>query len=482
MGHNLKFELHTANQMKRHCYKFIFFILPAVIMIASCKISKRYSTPDIYLNNLYRDVNDTDTANLATISWKTLFSDTILRNLIQEGLINNLNLKIAIERINDATAALTQSKLASYPAVSGNISANPSRQSLAALNLQMYPGYDVNSTIYEAALNISWEADVWGKISSFKRAALARYLQTDAAKRVIQTQLVADIANSYFDLLALDKQLKITKKTVENRVAEVQTMKYLKAGAIVTGAAVAQSEANRYAAEVSVPEINQNIREIENAVCILVGRAPGPVNRTSLDQQNLVTTLNTGVPMSLLHNRPDVEQAEYAFREAFENTNVARSYFYPSFSITAQGGLSTLSLSNFFTGSFFVNLLTGVTQPILSQGQNKARLKSAKAQQNEALFNFQQSLLTSGEEVSNALFSYQSAVEKEEVRAKQVAALLKAVDYTKELMRYSSVANYTDVLTSEQNLLAAELNSVNDSVQKLHAIVNLYRALGGGWN
>jgi outer membrane protein TolC len=213
-----------------------------------------------------------------------------------------------------------------------------------------------------------------------------------------------------------------------------------------------------------------------------VGRAPGPVNRTSLDQQNLVTTLNTGVPMSLLHNRPDVEQAEYAFREAFENTNVARSYFYPSFSITAQGGLSTLSLSNFFTGSFFVNLLTGVTQPILSQGQNKARLKSAKAQQNEALFNFQQSLLTSGEEVSNALFSYQSAVEKEEVRAKQVAALLKAVDYTKELMRYSSVANYTDVLTSEQNLLAAELNSVNDSVQKLHAIVNLYRALGGGWN
>ncbi|MGZ3765158.1 MAG: TolC family protein, partial [Mucilaginibacter sp.] len=265
------------------------------------------------------------------------------------------------------------------------------------------------------------------------------------------------------------------------RVTEVETMKALKEGAVVTGAAVVQSEANRYAAEVSVPDIRQNIRETENALCVLLARAPGPIKRTTLALQQAHTELATGVPTLLLNNRPDVQQAEFALRSSFENTNIARAYFYPSFTITAQGGLSSLNLSSFFNGSVFFNLIGGLTQPIFSQGQNKARLKTAQAQQQEALYNFQQSLLTAGQEVSNTLFSYQTAVEKEQTRLKQLQALEKAVDYTKELMRYSSATNYTDVLTSEQSLLAAQLSSVNDSLQKLQAIVNLYRALGGGW-
>jgi multidrug efflux system outer membrane protein len=258
-------------------------------------------------------------------------------------------------------------------------------------------------------------------------------------------------------------------------------MKALKEGDVVNGAAVVQSEANRYAAEVAIPDVKRSIRETENAIDILVGRPPGALNRTKLDDQQPITNLQTGIPAQLLKNRPDVQQAEYTFRSAFENTNVARTYFYPAFTITASGGFSNLQLKDFFINSVFYNIAAGLTQPIFNQGINKARLKTAQAQQLEALYNYQQTLLTAGQEVSNALYAYQSGVEKDGSRSKQIAALLKSVDYTEQLLRYSSATNYTDVLTSEQNLLAAQLSGVNDRLQQLQAIVDLYRALGGGW-
>jgi outer membrane protein TolC len=293
--------------------------------------------------------------------------------------------------------------------------------------------------------------------------------------------LIADIANNYFSLLALDKQLEITQQTLKNRIQDVETMKELKKGAVVNGAAVVQSEANRYAAEVSIPDIKRSIRETENALDILLSRAPGPVSRNTLADQKVTTELQTGIPTQLLTNRPDVQQSEYAFRAAFENTNLARTYFYPSFTITASGGLSSLTLKDFFTKSIFYNAAAGLTQPIFNQGINKARLRTAQAQQQEALNSFQKTLLVAGQEVSNALYAHETAVEKQDSRSKQIIALQKSVDYTQELLRYSSATNYTDVLTSEQNLLAAQLSGVSDKLQELQAIVNLYRALGGGW-
>ncbi|WP_379090089.1 TolC family protein [Pedobacter sp. UC225_65] len=258
-------------------------------------------------------------------------------------------------------------------------------------------------------------------------------------------------------------------------------MKELKEGAIVNGAAVVQSEANLYAAEVTLPDLKRSIRETENALSVLIGSAAGAINRSTLDQQTAYSNLQTGVSAQLLQNRPDVQAAEFAFRAAFENTNVAKTYFYPALTLTASGGLSSLQLKDFFSQSIFYNLVGGLTQPIFAKGQNKARLKTAQAQQQMAFYSFQQTLLTSGQEVSNALYAYQTATEKETTRAKQIAALTKAVDFTEELLRYSSATNYTDVLTSEQSLLAAQLSGVSDKLQKLQAVVNLYRALGGGW-
>jgi multidrug efflux system outer membrane protein len=466
------------NKVFLTCFSLLLLLLGAM---PSCKVTKPYQKPDLNVNDLYRGQGTTDTTTIANMPWQNLFTDTALRALIQEGLYQNLNLKIAVEKIYEAQAALGQAKGALLPNLSANVGVTQSKQSAAGLNFP--PGIAINTltTTYQLGLSTTWEADIWGKLSSSKRAAYANLLQTDAAKRAIQTQLIADIANNYYSLLALDKELEITTQTLQNRMKDVETMKTLKEAAVVNGAAVVQSEANRYAAEVAIPDIKRSIRETENALDILVGRPPASLNRGKLDDQKSITDLKTGIPSQLLKNRPDVQQAEYAFRSAFENTNVAHAYFYPAFTITASGGYSNLQLKDFFVNSIFYNIAAGLTQPIFNQGINKARLKTAQAQQKGALFNYQQTLLTAGSEVSNALYSWQSAGEKGDSRSKQIAALEKSVDYTQQLLRYSSATNYTDVLTSEQSLLAAQLNGVNDRLQQLQAIVNLYRALGGGW-
>jgi multidrug efflux system outer membrane protein len=459
--------------MNRSYLKYTFLTFALLSTALSCKITKTYQRPDLNTADLYRNQSTTDTTTIASMPWESMFGDTVLKALIREGLYNNLNLKVAVQKINEAQATLGQSKAALLPNLSAN--ANATRSKLSAASLNYPPGTTISTLTnsYQLGLNTSWEADIWGKLTSAKRAAFNTLLQTDAAKRAVQTQLIADIANNYYTLLALDKQLEITSLTLQNRIKDVETMKSLKEGAVVNGAAVVQSEANRYAAAVAIPDIKRSIRETENAIDILVGRSPGALNRSKLEAQKPVDSLQTGIPSQLLKNR--------AFHSAFENTNLARTYFYPSLTITASGGWSNLQLKDFFVGSMFYNLAAGLTQPIFNQGINKARLKTARAQQMEALYNFQQSLLVAGQEVSNALYSYQTAIEKNDARSKQIAALIKAVDYTQELLRYSSATNYTDVLTSEQNLLAAQLAGVNDRLQQLQAVVNLYRALGGGW-
>ncbi|TKC55295.1 efflux transporter outer membrane subunit [Pedobacter hiemivivus] len=466
--------------MNTRYHKYYFIIGFSVLTLSAC-VTKKYERPALISNDLYRGNTSTDSTTIADLQWKTLFVDAGLQSLIEEGIGGNLDLKQAIERIKIAEATLLQSRAALLPSLTADVSVTDAKQSRAALNFP--PGININTETqtYKAQLSTSWEADIWGKLSSAKRSAYASLLQSDAAKRAVQTQLIANIANGYYNLLALDKQLSITEQTVKIREKDVETMKSLKEGAVVNGAAVVQSEANLYAAQVTLPDLKRSIRETENALSILLGRGPGKIDRSTLDQQTTYSNLQTGVSAQLLQNRPDVQAAEFAFRAAFENKNVAKAYFYPALTLTANAGLSSLSLKNFFDNSLFYNLIGGITQPIFNKGQNKARLKTAQAQQQIAFYSFQQTLLTGGQEVSDALFAYQTAAQKEITRAKQVASLTKAVDFTKELLRYSSATNYTDVLTSEQSLLAAQLSSINDRLQKLQSVVNLYRALGGGW-
>ncbi|MFT3933993.1 MAG: efflux transporter outer membrane subunit [Chitinophagaceae bacterium] len=476
----------TDKYFKQH-----YWVFAIIILISSC-VTRKYQQPAVASSEkLFRDtaivesnaISTVDSVSIATLPYTTLFSDTILQHLIETGIHENLDLKTAVERMNEAQASFRQSELAFLPSLDANPNVSRVKQSRAALNLPAnFGSFPLTTMNYQLALSSSWEADIWGKLKSAKKAALANLLQSDAAVRAVQTQLIANIAGYYFQLLSLDEQLKVTEQTLKNRMDDTKTMQALKENAVVTGAAVMQSDANRYAAEVLIPDLKRSIRETENALSVLLARIPGSIKRSTLDSQVIYQQLQTGVSSLLMRNRPDIMQAEAGFRAAFENTNVARTYFYPQFTLTAQGGLSTLQIENLFNGFVFYSIVAGLAQPIFNKGQNKARLRIAEAQQKEAYYAYQQTLLKAGQEVSNALYAYQTSLEKQSSRVHQVSSLEKAVNYTKQLLEYSSATNYTDVLTSEQSLLSARLSGVNDKLQQLMAVVELYRSLGGGWH
>ncbi len=462
--------------MNKIYIKYCLFVVLFAVGLTSCKIGQRYKTPGFTTEGLFRDAESADTNSIANIPVKGFFKDTELQQLLQEGIGKNLDLKIAVNRILQSEAYYKQSRAVLLPSLNGNASASVSELSDAQ------GGRLINNTrTFQMGLISSWEADVWGKLGSSKRANLASLLESKVYARTVQTGLVANISTYYYRLLALDQQLAITRQSVKNWISIVETMKALKQGAVVTGAAVVQSEAARYAAEVTIPDLKQSIRETENALSILLGRNPGPITRTSIDLQSELVPLSVGIPAQLLSNRPDVQQAEYNFRYYFELTNMAKSYFYPALTITASGGLSNITLKDFFSaGSVFGNLAGGLTQPIFNQRINKTRLEVAKAAQQQALLGFENRLLVAGQEVSNALSAYQTATDKTSLRQNQIASLVKSVDYSKDLLK-SGFANYTEVLNAQQSLLSAQLNSVNDRLQRLQATVELYRALGGGW-
>lgn len=444
------------------------------VLLSACHILKPYQSPGIADKNLYRDVVTADTNTIATLHWKDIFTDTLLQQLLTEGIDKNLDLQVAWSRMRQAAANYSQSRQALYPSVNADASAT-----INGASNQQRTGRTVTSQQYNGELTAAWEADIWGKLRSSRRAGLAAMLQATANAQAVQTGLIADIANNYYNLMALDQQLAITQQTVVNWQATVEVMKELKKGDVVTGAAVVQSEASRYAAEVTIPDLKQSIRETENTLNLLLGRVSGPIPRSTIDQQLPVMILKTGVPAQLLANRPDVKAAEYNLRYYFELTNVARAYFYPALTISASGGYTSyFSLTG--PGSWLSNLTAGLAQPIFNQGINKTRLKVAREQQEQAALGFRTAVLTAGQEVSNALYSYQTAMEKANSRRLQLQNLQLSVDYTQELVRYG-FANYTEVLNAQQSLLSAQLSRINDHLQQLQAIVYLYRALGGGW-
>ncbi|PZW42626.1 NodT family efflux transporter outer membrane factor (OMF) lipoprotein [Mesonia algae] len=468
--------------MKFKKLKYIISITVFVLTLNSCGVvNKKYVTPDVKYAESYRDTIVQDTMSIADLPLKEIISDTILQNLIKEGLQNNLDLKVAIENINQAKASLVEAKLQFLPSLEGSANVTRSKTSEAALNLGGVNGINLNTTSYLGQLSSSWELDVWGKLRSNKRSVLASFLKTEAATRAVQTQLISDIATAYYNLLALDEQLAITQETLENRIGDQETMKYLKESAVVDGAAVVQSEASRYEIETSIPDIEISILEQENALAILLGRLPGVIERSSLKKQVAFADLKIGIPSSLLRNRPDIQEAEMAFRSAFEDVNLAKTYFYPSLTITASGGLSSLSLSDFFDNSIFYNLIRGLTQPIFANGENKARLKINKSVQQQSFYDYKSAWLNAGSEISNALYAYNKTKEKQESRTHQIDALKKSVEFTEALLEYSSTTNYIDVLTTKNSLLLAQLDGVEDKKEELQVIIELYRALGGGW-
>ena len=437
-------------------------LLLTIVMMNSCALYKDYERQEIdFVDSLYNRIPTADDyESIASLTWKELFSDTLLQNLIELGLENNTNLEIARLKVEQAEATLKTSRLAFFPNISFSAQA----------------GVNQNGFNYSLAPTASWEIDAFGRLHNTKKGTQAALEATKSYQQAVQTQLVATIADSYFTMLMLDEQLEISKRTQKTWEENIRTLEALKRAGKTNEAAVLQAKANKVNVEASILTLKKQIIEQENSLSALLGLVPQEFERNELSEQIFPDTLLMGLPLSSLVNRPDVRQAEYKLVEAFYATNVARSYFYPTITLSGSAGWSGVSGN---PGEWIFNAVGSLMQPIFNQGKNKARMKISESQRQEALLNFKQTLLDAGTEANNALISWQTARKRLDSDKLQIMYLKGAVQNTQLLMK-NGQADYLEVLTAQKNLLQAELTETNDRYLEIQSVITLYHALGGG--
>ena len=451
------------------CLKAI--LLASVVLPESCNLYTRYERPSIaFADSLYMRSVDSltiDTTSIASLSWRELFSDSLLQYYIATGLANNTDLSIARLKVTEAEATLQASRLAFFPSASFSAS--------AGVNYNAKNSFSVGPSV-------SWEPDFFGRQRNAKRGAEAALAQSQAYKQHVQTQLVATIADSYYTLLMLDDQRRISQRTLDTWEENIRALQAWKRAGKTNEAAVLQARANKLSVENSVLTLERQIIEQENAFAALLGLVPQAIERGQLlDEPHFPQVMSIGIPLQLVNQRPDVQQAEQALAEAYYATKAARAAFYPNVTLGGSVGWSVTrggSISN--PGSWLLSAVASLVQPLFAKGTNRARLKIAQAQQEEALLAFRQSLLNAGTEVNNSLVRWQTARKRRDIDKKQILNLRAAVWNTVLLMKHAPSTNYLEVLTAQQQLLQAELTETSDKYDEIQGIISLYRALGGG--
>ena len=441
--------------------------------LTSCGVYTKYERPSealAGLDSLYRADLSPDTAQtLASLSWEELFADPHLQALIRRGLEANTDLQVARLQVEEAQATLRQSKLAYLP------SANLTPEG----TLSSFDGKKPQQT-YSLGASVSWEIDLFGKLTNAKREARAALLASDAYRQAVQTQVVATVADSYYALLMLDEQISITRRMVESWEEYVHALEALLRAGQADRATVNQARASKLAAESSLETLVQQLVEQENALCAFLGETPRVVERGSMEGQSFPDTLRVGVPLDLLARRPDVRQAEAELMEAFYATNGARSAFYPSITLSGSAGWTNsggTAITN--PGAWLLSAVGSLVQPLFNKGENIANLKIAKARQEEALLHFRQELLDAGNEVNDALAQWQSARRRIRLDTAQAEHLTATLHDTSLLMQHSADVNYLQVITARQSLLSARLTVVQDRYDEIQGVIQLYHALGG---
>lgn len=464
---------------KSTVYKFI--MVPAVLLsLQSCFVAKEYDRPEtVVQEDYYRtDLLPQDSLTMADVSWRELFTDPQLAGYIEEGLKNNLDIRIALQQMEIAQAYMKQGRAAYFPTL--GIQAQASYQEMSD-NTMMGALSDGGTEQFDLTANLTWEADIWGKIRSADRATQSSYLQSVAAHQAVKTEMIANIATIYYQLLALDEQVRITEETIENRISSLETTRALKDAGTVNEVGVKQTEAQLYRAQAVLVSLENSTRLLENTMSILLGNSPHQIQRGELANQEIDTELKVGVPAQLLRNRPDVIAAEYGLVGAFEMTNVARSNFYPSLRLTASGGFQSTDIGDLIdTNSLFANLIGGLAQPIFNGRQIRSEYEASQARQEQAYLNFRYAMINASREVSDALYNYDAAKQTIEIKSREYEAYDLATTYSEELLNYG-LANYLEVLTARENSLNSRLELINAEVDQLLSIVDLYQALGGGW-
>ena len=449
----------------------------AAVAFTGCKsLYGRYERPDINTRGLVRDaVSATDilavadTSSFGDMPWRTVFTDSQLQALIERGLVNNTDLLNAALNVKMAEAQLKAARLAFVPSFTfspqGTISS-----------------WDGNKAMktYQLPVAASWSIDLFGNLLSQKRSSQMALLGTRDYQLVVKTNVISSIANMYYTLLMLDRQLAIVTD-MENLTKDTwELMKVQKDLGRVRSTGVQSAEANYYSVQTQRVDLQRQIREIENSLSLLLAQPVQTIARGKLEDQSLPTNLSIGIGLRMLNNRPDIHYAEMSLAQCFYNVETARSKFYPNLTISGSGTFTNSSgIGIVNPGKWLLSAVGSLVQPIFQHGQIVAGLKVAKAQYEQAYNKWKNAILSAGSEVSNALVVYNSAEEKSRLEAKRIATLKQNVEDTKQLLNQSN-STYLEVITAQQNLLNAELSKVTDDFNKMQAVVNLYQALGGG--
>ena len=454
-----------------------------VFFITGCGVTSPYQRPaHLPVDGLFRTHIGVDTTySLASIPILDFYNDPILQQLITEALDSNLNVLQAINHLAQLSELVKQRKAAFYPTLTIGLSAAVSDVSKYGNSVKPANPF----TELKLAATAGWEADIWGKLSGLKRSQQAYYLQQEATIRALQTQIVADVASAYYQLLTLDYQRAVTEKNIESYTNYLSTVKALKQSAKVTEVAVLQANAQLALAQAYLPQINASIAIEENLLCLILGKTPTAIERSANLDFTLFhpETLSTGIPAQLLTNRPDVQAAEYALCAAHEQFNAARAALYPQLTLSGSVGPDAKGLANWFNmpGSLLWNVIGGLTQPVLNGRTLKTQKEIARLQEDAAYLSFKQTLLIAGNEVSNALASILFTAQQAAYQREQVAALQRAYDYSQELL-INDYATYLDVLSAQNSVLSSELSLYSTYNAIIQQKIVLYRALGGGWN
>lgn len=451
--------------------KKIILVSATVCMLSSCGTYNKYKPISEVPDGLYGSeaVLANDTNSFGNLSWKDVFTDAQLQELIDSALVRNTDMQTAHLRVKEAEAALMTAKLSYLPsfflAPEGAVSS-----------------FDRNKAVqtYTLPVAASWELEVFGRITNNKRRSKAAYEQSKEYEQAVKTQLIAAVANNYYTLLMLDAQYEIAVATEGVWKESVHTARAMKGAGMMTEAGLAQTEATYYTVATTLLDLKEQINRAENSLSLMLADTPHRIPRGKLTDQQIPENLSVGIPLQMLANRPDVRSAEFSLAQAFYATNTARTAFYPTLTLSGSAGWTNSAGGMIVNpGKLIASALASLTQPIFNKGANVAQLKIAKAQQEEARLGFQQTLLNAGVEVNEALVQYQTAQTKATLYNKQVEALENATRSTRLLMTHGNTT-YLEVLTAQQSLLNAQLTQVANRFTEIQGMITLYHALGGG--
>jgi multidrug efflux system outer membrane protein len=469
--------------MKKYFNRFAFIL----VILSACNVSKNVETPKAALPDTFRSAAATkDTSSVGDIPWKSFFTDVTLQRLIDSAILKNYDMQLAIKNIEASQLLVKQVKWNNVPEVGLNVTAStsrPSDNSLDGLSLSQYDVGTKHVEDYSANLSLSWEADIWGKIRNQNKTALAAYLQTAEAKKAVQTNIVANVSQGYYNLLMLDDQLAIAKKNVALNDSTLRIIKLQYDAGQVTSLAVQQAQGQQMAAAELVPQFERDITLQENALQILTGELPGRIERrSSLNDISFTENLSTGIPSELVSRRPDVRTQELALTIANAKVGIDKSEMYPALRITAQGGINSFKASNWFNipASLFGVVSGSIVQPLLDHKLLKTQYEVSKVEREKTVIQFRQTVLVAVGEVSDALVKIDKLKAQQTIAAQRLQTLQQATTNSNLLFK-NGMANYLEVITAQGNVLQSELELASIKRSELSAVSELYKALGGGW-